>query len=108
MKKILFFIAACITCICVHANTCTYDGVEVSLYRESVCCDQSGAWIQVSTNKTNIRTVRCQISVSNKRVWVEIPIDEYGRGSANIKGIANLEPGMSYRVTLVAGAGRCY
>ena len=107
MKKIILFFVACVVNVCVFANTCTYDGVQVSLYSESVSCSESGAWIQVSTDKTNIRTVRCQIEVGSKRVWVDIPIDG-GRGIVDIKNIAGLTPGMSYRVKLVAGAGRCY
>lgn len=107
MKKVILFFVVCVTCICAYANTCTYDGVQVTLYDESVSCNDYGAWIYVTTNKTNVSEVRCQISVGGKRVWVNISIQD-GKGELNIKDIASLNPGTTYIVKLVAGAGQCY
>ncbi len=107
MKKIILFFIACVTSVCVYANTCTYDGVAVSLYSESVECTASSAMITVTTNKTNVSKVRCQIEVNGKREWVTIDIYD-GTGTLDIKSKFRLTPNMSYKVKLVAGAGQCY
>lgn len=108
MKKIIFMFMACVASMCVYANTCIYDGVAVSLYSESVSSTPTGAWIYISVNKTNIRTVRCQIECNGRREWVTIGIDENGKGSLDISNTFPMQLNMNYKVTLVAGAGQCY
>ena len=107
MKKILLFLFACLTSACLYANTCTYDGVHVSLFSESVSCVNGQALMCVSVSKTNINMVRCQVECKGSRKWVDIPIYN-GEGCYDLSAVFPMTEGVAYRIKLVAGAGMCY
>lgn len=107
MKKILLFLFACLTSACLYANTCTYDGVQVSLFSELVMCDNGQAYMSVSVSNTNINKVRCQVECNGRRQWVDIPIYQ-GEGSLDIARHFSMIDGHGYKIKLVAGAGMCY
>ena len=107
MKKFLLFLFACLTTVCVYANTCTYNGVQVSLYSEDVSCYNGQAYIRVTVNDKNVARVRCQVECNGKREWIDINIDN-GQGSYNLANVFHLSNNTNYRVKLVAGAGQCY
>lgn len=107
MKKFLLFLFACLTTVCVYANTCTYDGVQVSLYSEIVECTNGSAYIRVTINNKNVGRVRCQVECNGKREWIDININE-GQGSYNLADVFPMENKMSYRVHLIERAGQCY
>lgn len=107
MKKILLFLFACLTTVCVYANTCTYNGVQVTLYTENIYCSNGNAYIRVTVSDKNVGRVRCQVECAGKREWIDIDIDN-GQGSYNLAKVFPLYNDMNYNVKLIAGAGQCY
>lgn len=107
MNKIILFLFACLAAVCVYANTCIYNGVQVSLYSETVDCYNGSAYIRVTVNDKNVGRVRCQVECNGKREWIDINIDN-GQGSYNLANVFPMQNNMSYRVKLVERAGQCY
>ncbi|MDE6721303.1 MAG: hypothetical protein K2J84_04030 [Bacteroidaceae bacterium] len=106
MKKIFLMVSAIMLSICVYANTCTYDGVQVSLQSEKVQCITGVAIIKISVNDTSKKEVRCQVEVANQRAWITVQLNS-GSGTFNIAKAISL-PNGTHTIKLIQEGGMCY
>ena len=113
MKKLLLAFMAMILAVCAYANTCTYNGVQVTLLSETVEIKPKAVgkgthgYIYVTVSDPTKTRVRCQVEYAGgHREWVDIPIKD-GQGRAFIGNDANIPAG-SYPVKLLQSPGQCY
>lgn len=108
MKKLILFLVAVITTISVYANTCTYDGVQVTLRQESVLWQNGKAMIYITVSDTKVSKIRCQVSCGGTTAWVTFKVSN-GNGYADlVEEYFPLSNNQSYTVKLVNGPGQCY
>ena len=110
MKKLLLAFMAMILAVCAYANTCTYDGVKVTLRSETVEFVKGTygpyGMIYVTVSDPSKTRVRCEVQYGDKREWVDIVIKN-GSGEAEIGRGSGLPTG-SYPVKLLQSPGQCY
>lgn len=97
--------------VSVYANTCTYDGVQVSLEQEWIGSSSGPSWPSASfTANTCNKTIRVQIKLTDNngkeisRQWVSVNFDANGYGTAQIKYV----PKGGCNISLIQMPGQCY
>lgn len=104
------FVSATLLSVCAYANTCTFDGVQVSLQEGTVQIQSQynnyWGWINITVDNPSKKEVRCQVEVGGKRRWITVPLKN-GSGSYNIGKEIGLPEG-SYPVKLIQQGGMCY
>lgn len=112
MKKFLLAALAVILSVCAYANTCEYDGVQVTIEQSRINSNgRSPSWPKAdfSCNVPN-KTVRVQVQLKDDngneiaRQWVTVSFDANGNGRAEIKYV----PSGGCRIQLIGPAPSCY
>lgn len=110
MKKILLALTAILLSFCAYANTCTFDGIQVSLKSETVEIESRNGYtvgmIEITVDDVSKKTVRCHVEVGGKRHWMTVNLTN-GYGLYNIGEVIGL-PNGSYTVKLIQQGGMCY
>lgn len=112
MKKLILIFFACLLAIMGYANTCTFDGVDVSLQSETMSVSKIGypassnGWITITVSDKSKKEVRCQVDVDGMREWITVKLSN-GKGSFNLGYEMDLKVG-TYTVKLIQRGGMCY
>ena len=111
MKKILFFIVACIASVYAFANTCDFDGTSVSLKSERVLVSNSGyvakAMFTITVSDTSKKSIRIHVEVNGERQWVTVKLNN-GVGNGEVSVPLNIKNGTYVPIKLIQHPNMCY
>lgn len=111
MKKLFLFLIATVIAFCAYANTCVFDGCQVSVQSETAEVRKPDftkvVFIKITVSDKERRSIRIHVQVGEERFWKTVSLSA-GSGSTTIEVSPDIETGTVLPVKLVQQPGFCY